>query len=67
MIELTVNGKPSTLPAPTTIAAFLAGRDLHEKMVVVEHNREIVPRNRYHEVLLRDGDELEIVQMMAGG
>jgi thiamine biosynthesis protein ThiS len=36
-------------------------------MVVVEHNYEIVPRERYDEIVLREGDNLEIVQMVAGG
>jgi len=35
--------------------------------VVVEYNYEIVPRERYGEITLRDGDTLEIVQMTAGG
>jgi len=34
---------------------------------VVEYNYEIVPRDRYGEITLRDGDALEIVQMTAGG
>ena len=33
----------------------------------VELNREIVPRQRYAEIVLKAGDEVEIVQMMAGG
>ena len=64
---MTVNGKHVELDEPMTIAEFLAKKGLHAKIVVVEHNREIVPRERYGEVLLGGGDELEIVQMMAGG
>ena len=67
MIELTVNGKTCALDGPMSIAAFLAARGLHERMVVVEHNQEIVPRSRYGAVMLAAGDEVEIVQMMAGG
>ena len=50
-----------------TVAAFLASRGLQARMVVVEHNGEIVPRDQYDETALHDGDVLEIVQMMAGG
>lgn len=67
MIELTVNGKTIALETPTSLADFLAARGLHEKMVVVEHNREIVRRERFGDILLQAGDEVEIVQMMAGG
>ena len=64
---MTVNGKRVDLDEPMTIAQFLASKNLHEKIVVVERNREIVPRERYADVVLGSGDELEIVQMMAGG
>jgi len=64
---MTVNGKHVDLDEPMTIAEFLATKNLHAKIVVVERNREIVPRDRYGDVVLGAGDELEIVQMMAGG
>src|ERR1051326_2207090 len=65
--RMTVNGKHVDLDEPMTIAEFLAKKNLHAKIVVVERNREIVPRERYGDVVLGGGDELEIVQMMAGG
>lgn len=67
MIELTVNGEKRSLPTPTPLVMFLQQHNLHEKMVVVEHNFEIVPRDRYASIMLNAGDTLEIVQMMAGG
>ncbi len=66
-IDLTVNGEERQIEDSMTIAQFLAEHNLHERMVVVEHNGEIVPRQKYGEVLLHTGDNLEIVQMMAGG
>jgi sulfur carrier protein len=35
--------------------------------VAVEVNREVVPRNRWAETPLRDGDRLEIVHFVGGG
>jgi sulfur carrier protein len=67
MVELTVNGEPCALMQPMLLSEFLAAHGLQEKMVVVELNREIVPRQRYRETTLQDRDEIEIVQMMAGG
>ena len=67
MIELTINGEARSLPRAMVLSAFLESYGLHEKRVVVERNREIVPRHTYAEVMLQAGDELEIVQMMAGG
>jgi thiamine biosynthesis protein ThiS len=67
MISLTINGRGVELAAPMTIRELLAAKGLHEKIVVVEHNREIVPRERYDDVVVGAEDNLEIVQMMAGG
>ena len=67
MIRVTVNGGLRQLEEPVTIAAFLEQRNLHQRMVVVEHNLAIVPRDQYAELELQDGDVLEVVQMMAGG
>ncbi|HYU25557.1 MAG TPA: sulfur carrier protein ThiS [Thermoanaerobaculia bacterium] len=67
MISLTINGRDVQLAAPMTIRELLASKHLHEKIVVVEHNREIVPRERYDDVVVGADDDLEIVQMMAGG
>ena len=67
MLNLTINGKDVSLAAPMTIADFLAAKNLVPQMVVVERNFEIVPRERFREVMINAGDNLEIVQMMAGG
>ena len=67
MLELTINGKTVSLEHSLTIAAFLSKRGIAEKMVVVEHNGVIIPRNEYGMVFLKAGDAVEIVQMMAGG
>jgi len=67
MIELTVNGDAQTLEQPVTLLQFLAAHELTPGRVVVERNGEIVPRERLDEVVIADGDVLEIVHMMAGG
>jgi thiazole synthase len=36
-------------------------------MVVVERNREILERDRYAEVEVADGDEIELVHFVGGG
>lgn len=66
-MELKVNGDRQRLMLPMRLSEFLGKHGLKEQMVVVELNHEIVPRLQYAETVLTDGDEIEIVQMMAGG
>ncbi|HXV20897.1 MAG TPA: sulfur carrier protein ThiS [Desulfuromonadales bacterium] len=66
-MTITVNGKPKALDAPTTVAALLESLKLDAARVAVELNREILPRARFAEQELTDGDTLEIVQFVGGG
>jgi sulfur carrier protein len=67
MIALTVNGKRRELEAETDLVGFLSALDVDARGVAVARNGEVVPRDRYAEVRLRDGDVLEIVRMVGGG
>lgn len=67
MITLTVNGKPRELPSETDLASFLRELEIDIRMVAVAHNGEVVPRDTYEGLQLRDGDSLEIVRMVGGG
>lgn len=66
-LEIVVNGEPATAPVGATLLAWLerAGRD--PRVVAVERNGEIVPRARFAETALADGDRLEVVQFVQGG
>lgn len=66
-ITATINGKSTELPASTTVSAFLAGRELHERLVVVERNGEIIKRSTFPKVVIEEGDLLEIVHFVGGG
>jgi thiamine biosynthesis protein ThiS len=66
-LRLTVNGEPREVAPPHTVAALLAAIGLDTRKVAVERNEEIVPRSRYAETLLADGDRLEIVHFIGGG
>jgi thiamine biosynthesis protein ThiS len=66
-ITATINGKTTTLTSGTTISDFLAGRELHERLVVVERNGVIIKRSTFPEVIIEEGDLLEIVHFVGGG
>jgi len=81
MIQLIVNGQPQSIPVAdqtesitqrrddTTlnIAQLLEHMGLQGKRIAVERNGEIVPRSKFDQPLLTDGDRLEIVVAVGGG
>ncbi|MCX7925921.1 MAG: sulfur carrier protein ThiS [Fimbriimonadales bacterium] len=66
-MRVRINGKERELPESTTLLQLLQERGVDPRTVVVEYNYEILPRERYAEIILHEGDNLEIVQMTAGG
>ena len=67
-ITVTVNGEPRALPAGSTVASLLAAHALDPRLVVVEHNREILrDRATLGAVALGDGDVVELVHFVGGG
>ena len=67
MISITVNGKRRQFNAPLNCAELLARLEIAGKRVALERNGEIVPRSRFPEQVLADGDTLEIVVAVGGG
>lgn len=67
VIQLSVNGEPRRLAADASVTELLASLELAGKRVAVERNGQIVPRSRYADTALADGDRLEIVVAVGGG
>lgn len=66
-IHLELNGEPVTLDASVTLEQALERWSPGNAAVAVAINREFVPRGRYGEIRLRDGDEVELLIPMQGG
>ena len=67
LIELSVNGAAKQVEPGASIARLLESLDLAGKRIAVERNGEIVPRSRYEQTPLAEGDRLEIVVAVGGG
>jgi sulfur carrier protein len=67
-LALTVNGDKRSVAPGTTLSEYLASLKLDPRLVVVEHNREILrDRSKYASLVLGQGDVLEIVHFVGGG
>ncbi|WP_028514409.1 sulfur carrier protein ThiS [Ruminococcus flavefaciens] len=50
-----------------TVTEMLADMDISGQRVAVELNEEIVPKAKYGETVLKDGDKIEVVRFVGGG
>ena len=65
--RITLNGDPYEVDVPLTISALLARLEIDSRRVAVEHNLIVVRRGAYDATLVRDGDQIEIVNFVGGG
>lgn len=66
-MRVTANGTDFEVERQVTVAEFIRSRELDPRHVVVERNGEPLERKRYEELVLEDGDRLELVRAVAGG
>ncbi|QKS69797.1 sulfur carrier protein ThiS [Paenalkalicoccus suaedae] len=65
---LHINGEARELPLEAaSVRELLEHLDLGSKLILVELNREAVDRSSFDEVVVRDGDAIELVQFVGGG
>ena len=61
-----INGEELNI-AGKTIAEYLATTNFDPKRIAVERHGDIVPKAKYGETILQDGDNIEIVSFVGGG
>ncbi len=69
-MKLQINGEErdfADAPASFTLAALVEALGMKSDRVAVELNRDIVPRDRWPETALHEGDKLEVVHFVGGG
>jgi sulfur carrier protein len=67
VINITLNGKACAFEHPMNILSLLETMNVAPGSVVVEHNREILHRDLFDRIILKDGDELELIRFVGGG
>ena len=66
-ISIRVNGEHRRLAAGLSLADLARELGLEPSKVAVERNLAVVPRSTLAEVMLEDGDDIEIVHFVGGG
>ena len=64
---LRINGDERRFKRPMTVAGLVGELGVEGRRIAIERNGEIVPRSRFADVELADGDRLEVVVAVGGG
>ena len=66
-MKITLNGDPHDLERPMTVTELLAHLAIDPRRVAVEHNLVVVKRGAFDATVVREGDQVEIVNFVGGG
>ena len=66
-VNIILNGEPFELKRPVTVSKLLEQLNIDPRRVAVEHNLVVLKRAAYDSTLLKEGDEVEVVNFVGGG
>ncbi len=67
MITILVNGEHKNFAQPIALQEALEILQIKGQRMAIEVNGEVVPKSRYGDYILKDGDRLEVVIAVGGG
>jgi sulfur carrier protein len=66
-MKIQLNGHEREFAAPLSLSKLVEQLGMKEDRVAVELNRNIVPRDKWSQTALSEGDRLEVVHFVGGG
>ena len=66
-LKIMLNGDAHEVSGPVSVTALLASLAIDSRRVAVEHNLVILKRAAFDETMVREGDNVEIVNFVGGG
>ena len=66
-MTITLNGDPFDVSGPLTVSQLLVALDIDARRVAVEHNLVVLKRTAFDGAIVREGDQIEIVNFVGGG
>jgi thiamine biosynthesis protein ThiS len=67
VMTITLNGDRVEVTGPLTVSELLRQLDIDARRVAVEHNVVVLKRTAFDGTLVREGDQVEIVNFVGGG
>ena len=66
-MKITVNGKERNFKEGLRLDEMLAELNLDTRGIIIERNLEVVSRSEFSNLILTDGDNLELIRLVGGG
>jgi sulfur carrier protein len=66
-MNVIVNGKEYETDAPVSVSRLLTQKGYEKTLVSLELNFKMLPRARWDDTLLEEGDNVEIIRFIGGG
>lgn len=66
-MQIVLNGELKEISSDTSLQLLIENLALKQERVAIELNRSVIKKKDWPEVLLKDGDQLEIVHFVGGG
>jgi thiamine biosynthesis protein ThiS len=66
-LQITLNGDALEVGGPLTVSELLGRLEIDARRVAVEHNLVVLKRAAFEDTIVRDGDQVEIVNFVGGG
>jgi thiamine biosynthesis protein ThiS len=66
-VTIILNGDPHEIVRPVTVTELLAQLAIDARRVAVEHNFVVLRRSTFDDVVVGEGDQVEIVNFVGGG
>ncbi len=66
-MTIILNGDPHEVTRPLTVSELLAQLEIDSRRVAVEHNLVVLKHATFDDVVVHEGDQVEIVNFVGGG
>lgn len=66
-MKVIINGKEESFDEGVTIKDILNIRGLAPESVIIEYNKDIVERDRWGQIRLKENDAVELLRFVGGG
>ena len=66
-VRFVLNGEAEEMEGTPNVAALLERLGLQRNRVAVAINTAVIPRSRFDEVEIQEGDRIEVIQAVGGG